>query len=233
MRDFDKMAEGVVAAAHGFVTRAVAGLGRRLDELEQRVAAIPAGKDGARGSDGPAGRDGCPGKDADPVMVRQLVAEEVAKAVALIPKALDGRDGLPGLAGRDGAPGSDGKDGADGFGLEDLDLALADDGRTLTLRFVRGDVVRERQLVLPIVLDAGVYKAGRLYARGDGVTYGGSFWIAQQETDEKPGFGPGWRLSIKRGQDGKDGKDGLRGSEGKEGKPGRDLTQMAFNGAKY
>lgn len=193
----------------------------------------PKGADGADGKEGAPGKDGRDGKDADPELVRAIVSAELAKAVALLPKPADGRDGLPGLAGRDGAKGADGKDGADGFSLEDFDAELGEDGRTLTLRFARGELVREKRIMLPILIDAGIYKADRTYVRGDGVTYSGSFWIAQQETQDKPGLSPAWRLSVKRGQDGKDGKPGDPGAQGKEGRPGRDLTQMAFNGAKY
>ena len=58
---------------------------------------------------------------------------------------------------------------------------------------------------LPVVLDKGVYKAGEGYQAGDGVTWAGSFWIAQEDTTEKPDGGKGWRLAVKRGRDGKDG----------------------------
>ena len=40
---------------------------------------------------------------------------------------------------------------------------------------------------------------------GDGTTWGGSFWIAQGETGEKPDTGKGWRLAVKKGRDGRDG----------------------------
>ncbi len=58
-----------------------------------------------------------------------------------------------------------------------------------------------------MALDAGVYQAGKKdYEAGDGVTYGGSWWIAQMDRpSEAPGKVEGeWRLAVKRGRDGKD-----------------------------
>jgi hypothetical protein len=58
------------------------------------------------------------------------------------------------------------------------------------------------------VIDRGVFKDGTEYDKGDGVTWGGSFWIAQRDTQSKPDAGNGdWRLAVKKGRDGKDAKD--------------------------
>jgi integrin beta 3 len=80
----------------------------------------------------------------------------------------------------------------------------------------------------PIVLDRGVYQAGRTYEKGDGATYGGSFWIAQDATSEKPGDGATkWRLAVKagrEGREGKPGKDGGPGPKGEKGDPGRNFS---------
>src|SRR5690554_732215 len=58
-------------------------------------------------------------------------------------------DGIPhnlgrvvGRDGTDGAKGDPGKDGADALGFDDMD-ATYDGGRTITLRFARGDRVKE------------------------------------------------------------------------------------------
>lgn len=116
------------------------------------------------------------GKDADMAAVERSIAEKVAA----IPVPTDGKDGV---------------------GFDDLDLVETDDG--VFLRFVRGDIVKEFRL--PIVTDRGIFQLGRSYNKGDGVTYAGSFWIAQEKTQEKPDSGKGWRLAVKRGRDGKDG----------------------------
>lgn len=118
------------------------------------------------------------GKDVDPASVERLVAEKVAA----IP--------VP-------------KDGADGLGFDDIEV-IHDGARGFTLKFSQGDRVKVFPFSLPVVLDKGVYKADEEYEPGDGVTYGGSFWIAQEKTAEKPDGGNGWRLAVKRGRAGKD-----------------------------
>ena len=95
------------------------------------------------------------------------------------------------------------KDGRDGFSLDDLQIEQRDE-RTLILRFVRGEIVREHVLHFGHPLDQGVFREGETYQRGDGVTYGGSWWIAQKDAPSgKPGMTSDWRLAVKRGRDGK------------------------------
>lgn len=101
--------------------------------------------------------------------------------------------------------GDDGKPGADGLGFDDLSVEY-DGEKTVTLKFVRGEQSKEFPLVLPVVIDRGVFSEGKTYEPGDGVTWGGSFWIAQESTTEKPDSTKGWRLAVKKGRDGKDGK---------------------------
>ena len=85
------------------------------------------------------------------------------------------------------------------------DVGVVYDGqRNFTLRFNIGDGTKEFSFILPIVLDRGVYREAAEYQRGDGVTHGGSYWIALGNTKDRPGAGSGWRLAVKRGQDGKD-----------------------------
>lgn len=98
-------------------------------------------------------------------------------------------------------PGPAGKPGRDGFGFDDMEMVETEKG--VFLRFTKGEAVKEFRL--PIVTDRGVYKEAIDYRKGDGVTYGGSFWIAQGDTHEKPDSGKGWRLAVKKGRDGKDG----------------------------
>jgi hypothetical protein len=169
-----------------------------IDEAVQKaVSVLPKAKDGEPGKDGVGlagailSREGglvltltdgttrdlgiVVGKDADMVALRA----DVERMVAAIPKP---------------------KDGADGVGFDDLDLIEGQDG--VHLRFARGETVK--QFRLPVVIDRGVYREGS-YHKGDGVTYGGSFWISQEDGNgEKPDSGKGWRLAVKRGRDGKD-----------------------------
>lgn len=56
-----------------------------------------------------------------------------------------------------------------------------------------------------VVLDRGVWREGHTYERGDGVSFGGSTWIAQTDVPtSKPGTNGDWRLAVKKGRDGKD-----------------------------
>lgn len=115
------------------------------------------------------------------------------------PVPRDGRDGRDAK----GLDGKDGIDGKDGLGFDDLSVDY-DGERKLVVRFTQGEQVKEFPAYLPIVIDRGVFRESDVYERGDGVTWAGSFWIAQETTREKPAEGKGWRLAVKRGRDGKD-----------------------------
>lgn len=200
-----------------------------IDEaVSKAVAALPAAKDGIdgkdgrdgidgrNGADGINGKDGAPGRDG-----ADVVDLLIDRAGELIVTLSDGRAKSIGpVIGRDGvdadmaalskqiadavasipAP----KDGIDGFGFDDMDVHH-DGERGFTLRFTKGEHVKEFLITVPVVLDRGVFKDGQTYQKGDGVTWGGSFWIAQVDTGDKPDVGKGWRLAVKRGRDGKDG----------------------------
>lgn len=118
------------------------------------------------------------GKDADTSAVLRAVDQKVAA--------------LPAPA-----------DGVDGFGFDDLTVEQSGE-RSFVLRFTQGDRAKEFSFDVPVVIDRGVYKDGATYAAGDGVTWAGSYWIAQKETASKPDSGDGFRLAVKRGRDGKD-----------------------------
>ena len=67
--------------------------------------------------------------------------------------------------------------------------------------------LRERILELEQREWAGVWEAGKSYAKGAIVSHGGSGWLAlRQYPDGKPGDGAntGWKLIVKRGRDGRD-----------------------------
>ncbi|MCB5173651.1 hypothetical protein [Microvirga lenta] len=164
------------------------------EAVERVVSTIPVPKDGVDGKDGRDGKDGV-----------GLAGTIIDRSGELVVTLTTGETkNLGPVVGRDGAPGekgADGKDGRDGFGFEDLDLVETDGG--LVLRFMRDGRVKDFRL--PVVIDRGVYKEGQTYRPGDGVTWGGSFWICQQETSERPAAGKGFRLAVKKGRDGRDG----------------------------
>jgi hypothetical protein len=177
------------------------------------------------------GMPGLPGKDAEPVDL-EAVAQKAAEFIR-VPK--DGADGVGvkalltdadgqlvvtltngeiqragrvvGRDGTDGKPGEKGKDGADGLGFEDMDEFLDEDGRTVVRRYSKGDTVKEFRHKFQVPLEMGVWKDGHEYEKGDGVTFGGSFWFAQKHAPQgRPDSGnKDWRLGVKKGRDGKDG----------------------------
>ena len=191
--------EAVAALIVEAVQRALASPLASLKAFGERVEAIEArplpidGKDGAPGERGEVGAVGPQGPEGPAGPAR------------------DGRDGLPGVPGlpgekgMDGTNGINGKDGADGLGFDDLEAVYDEHGR-LSIRAMRGDRVKTWRV--PGFVDRGVYREGESYQKGDGATFGGGFFIAQQDTDSKPEESAGaWRLAVKRGRDGKDGKD--------------------------
>ncbi|HFK2233677.1 TPA: hypothetical protein ACGXEV_000416 [Pseudomonas aeruginosa] len=100
------------------------------------------------------------------------------------------------------------KDGRDALPLESFDLALGEDGRTVTVKMQAGDVVVEKSVRIASVIDRGVFSAEKYYEQGDGTTYGGCYWIAQKDAPiGVPGGSDDWRLAVKKGRDGKDLRD--------------------------
>jgi hypothetical protein len=293
VKRLDAFSDEMVAAVRGFVGRSIATVTGRIDDLEKRIATIPAGPQGERGEKGAAGDPGERGQKGDPgepgaagaagadgksVDAEQVVAsivekigptieEMIAKCVATIPPAKDGAPGkdadMAAVAALvDGAVAAkwativmpkDGADGRDAFeidilpgikegkryergtwarhggglvrafrdtdvlitddaldecgwewilqGIGAITASLEDDGRTLAIDFGNG---QKSVVVLPVPIDRGVFKEGEDYARSDGVTHNGCFWIARQATKDRPGTSQAWRLAVKAGRDGKD-----------------------------
>lgn len=184
----------------GIVKAATAPLLARIEVLERALAERPepaAGKDGRDGKDGAPGARGEPGRDG--LDVKDLFRADGGHLVAVMSDGSTkdlgvfvGKDGEPG---RDGA---DGKDGSDGLGFEDMSFEFDEHGRVIA-KFQRGDMVKSVRL--PGIVDRGPYKSGESYEKGDAVSYGGSLWIAQEPTGDKPDGGKGWRLAVKKGRD--------------------------------
>lgn len=108
-------------------------------------------------------------------------------------------------------PPKDGKDGRDGFGFEDMQVEH-DGCRSFGFVFTKGSDTKRFEFTVPAFVDRGVFRESEAYEAGDGVTWGGSFFIAQKAAPVgKPGEpgSEGWRLAVKRGRDGKDGRDGI------------------------
>lgn len=98
------------------------------------------------------------------------------------------------------------KDGRDALSLDDFELTLGEDGRTVTFKMQAGETVIEKSVKIAAVIDQGTFKHEGSYEKGDGVSYGGSFWIAKCDAPKGvPGSGEtDWRCGVKKGRDGKD-----------------------------
>ena len=183
MRDPVEIGKALAGLVRRYVARELGDLLRRLEDLERR--AVEKGDKGDAGERGPEGPQGIPGRDGR--------------------DGTTGERGAPGDRGERGDKGDPGPMGPAGFGPDDFEMEIDADMRTFRWRFVRGDVVKEWTIKLPLVYDKGVYKPDQMYERGDAVTYGGSLWIAQRDTNEYPrGEESGWRLAVKKGRDGRD-----------------------------
>lgn len=187
-RDADPVSEAQIAAA-----------------VERYLTANPppAGKDGADGADGKDGEKGADGADgrdgADGVgLAGAMIDRDGALNVTLTNGEVRS---LGPVVGRDGI---NGERGEAGFSLTDFDTDWRPEDKTLVLRWDTGENSYSHELFVPYVRDVGVWSEGRSYFKGDGVTWAGSFWIAQDDTSDKPDIGKGWRLAVKRGRDGKD-----------------------------
>ena len=81
---------------------------------------------------------------------------------------------------------------------------LYDGERTMTLCAADGVPLDGGVIVMPILIDRGVYRGDLAYARGDVVSFAGSLFIAQTDQPSTPEDGSGtWRLAVKRGRDAK------------------------------
>lgn len=165
------------------------------------------GRDGVDGREGGAGRDGAPGRDA--VAVRPLPVIEDGKAYPAGTWAVHA--GGSWFAEKSTEP-LEGRAPQDAgwtpiaVGEQRFDIALAEDGRTVIVRrtLSTGQTL-EKRFVVPVVIDRGVYVAGKEYARGDAVTRSGSVFIARVDSPKGvPGASDDWRLAVKAGRDGKD-----------------------------
>lgn len=186
-------------------------------DIERLVSEIPVPSNGRDGKDG---KDGVDGKSITVDDIRAALELQHTKWVLDFERR--SQEYLQKLF--DAVPKP--KDGRDAFDLENIDIALADDERKLTLAWVRGEERVERSVILNYPIYRGVYKHGEKYQRGDTVTFGGSTFTAIRETDSKPETDDSWKLSVKRGRDG---KDGVKGDTGPKGKDAYDLREQAVN----
>lgn len=199
MSDPVEWARSVAALVKQHVRSAVDAMSAELAELTKRVADLET-RAPIKGLDGDKGDKGDPGKsitldDVLPVlksMQAEWALDFERRAQALFQKAVEA---IP-------KP-KDGKDGTNGIGWDDMQVEF-DGKRTVTLKWVKGDTTHEAPIVFPLPVDVGFWKEGMTAEKGDGVTHGGSYWIAQKDTTVKPELGSdAWRLAVRKGRDGK------------------------------
>lgn len=173
----------------------------------------PAGEAGAKGDPGADGRDGRDGKDGrDGANGRDALAIDVLPSIdqtRSYPKGTFAsyRGGI--WIARSDTHELEGWDCIVN-GYDSVECIVIDErewGMKATLS--NGRVVQKTARSAH-VLDRGVFSEGRAYEAGDGVTFGGSWWIAKKDAPEgKPGLSGDWRLAVKKGRDGKDGRNGI------------------------
>lgn len=179
--------------------------------LKSLVDEIPLPKDGERGSDGRDGRDGEDGRDALELEILPAIVEEKS-----YPRGsyASHKGGL-----WRARKNTDGMDGWECVvrGVHAIEVVVADDHRTVEVKHILSDSEHTHTVKMANVLDRGIFKEGITYDKHDGVTFGGSFWIAQKENPQgRPGFGEtDWRLAVKAGKPGSKGDPGEKGKDGK------------------
>jgi integrin beta 3 len=206
----------------------------------------PAGERGERGEPGPVGATGEPGQPGAPGPRgergekgddgRDALEIEILEGIAPLKRYQRGtyastRGGVwKAVRPTDPLP-ADGDPFAAGWtcvwrGISEAAIEHADDLRSfiVAMRLSDGTLV-EKRLRQPVLIDRGVFDPERRdYGAGDGVTWDGSFWIAQRAIapGERPGDASGaFRMAVKRGRDGRDGLRGEKGDRGPKGEPSK------------
>ncbi|WP_108367709.1 phage portal protein [Enterobacter hormaechei] len=91
-------------------------------------------------------------------------------------------------------------------GVAGIDIQQSEQ-RCFTLTVNRTSGASEtKSFDVPVMIYQGVFKSGQEYLPGDTVTWGGSLWHCDEQTQYKPGEAgsKGWTLAAKRGRDGRD-----------------------------
>ncbi|EPL6807289.1 phage portal protein [Klebsiella pneumoniae] len=169
----------------------------------------------------PVPRDG---KDYDPAVLKQAVDD----AVAALPPAQDGRDALqleiqPFIdEGKSYTRGSyathngglwrayEKTHGMRGWecivdGVSDVDISMNGQRNFIVTVNRASGASEKKSFDIPTMVYRGVFKSGDEYLPGDTVTWGGSLWHCDEQTQDKPGEtgSKGWTLAAKRGRDGR------------------------------
>lgn len=155
-------AKEMMEAVKAYFARAISPIAERINELDERVKALPVPERGEKGEPGDPGKDGAPGEKGE--------AGE---------KGDPGIPGEPGASGKDGTPGADGKDGKDGNGIANVELD--EDGKSF-------DLVLEDGRRVEVPLPPGVQgDAGQDGAKGEKGDKGETGDAGRDGRDGEPG----------------------------------------------
>lgn len=194
----------LIAEHRAWMTEQRAAHDEQVRKIDNKLATVRDGRDGADGAPGRDGIDGINGRDGTDGAAGRDGADGVNGKDG-VPGAdgrdgIDGKDGLPGADGKDGEAGRDGLDGRDGTdGKDGRDGADGKDAYPGEAR--------------------GLFDPNGSYRALDVVSFNGCEWRAKRDAPgELPG--DGWMLSASRG------KRGDRGERGPAGKDGS--TVIAF-----
>lgn len=142
---------------------------------------------------------------SDKAKQKEVIEEEIKKAVEVeverMKASLESADYADKIAKRASNLIEKPKDGKDGLPADSI--KFEQDGRILKV-FV-GE--KSHQIKLESIIDRGVWDSGKAYDKGDGVTSGGNYWIAQKDTKDAPGTSKDWRMAVRKGRDGRDLRD--------------------------
>lgn len=165
------------------------------EEIVKQVSELPRPADG---KDGAPGRDGIDGKDSMQIEIQPSVDFE--KSYPRGTFAVHNGGVIRSYMQTSGDKGWD----VLYNGIASFEYRQVDE-RTVELACKMTDGTEKTSLFhVPAVIDRGVFREENKYLQGDGVTFGGSFWIAQKDHPEgKPGQSQDWRLAVKKGRDAK------------------------------
>lgn len=199
------------------VNQAIGEVQKNAKQMADALENLPApvngvdGKDGKDGLDGKDGADGAAGKDGAPGSPGQDGSDgRDALALEILPDIDPEKSYARGtFATHQGGlwrsfSKTQGMRGweciVDGIAAIDHEY---DGERAYKVSLTKSSgLVVEKTIELPNVIDRGVWKPDHDYKRFDGVTYAGSFWIAQKDAPEGvPGTSDGFRLAVKKGRD--------------------------------
>lgn len=88
-------------------------------------------------------------------------------------------------------------------GLRSVTVEQIDARNFVSVQEMSSGKVCRKEMFLPTMVYRQVFKQGETYQQGDVVSFGGSLWHCNEDTDTKPGDGAKcWTLCAKKGRDG-------------------------------